>query len=144
MLYRNNVIKYGLVGPRGAWIAGGIEFSFPYAHTTNTVSNVESALHRNADGSATAFVGAIDWVSNMYWQIALTLRPGTASLEERVTALQRNAIEQSLSLLDEHRGARHQRSAVHLPHARDDLRRSVRHRAKLANVEGCRSKLVSE
>ena len=85
MLYRNNVIKYGLVGPRGAWIAGGIEFSFPFAHTTDTVSNVESAVRQNADGSATAFVGAIDWVSNMYWQIELTLRPGAARLEEGVT-----------------------------------------------------------
>ncbi len=85
MLYRNNVIKYGLVGPRGAWIAGGMEFSFPFAHTTNTVSNVESALRQNSDGSATAHVGAIDWVSNMYWEIALTLRPNTARLEEQVT-----------------------------------------------------------
>ena len=85
VLYRNSVIKYGLVGPRGAWIAGGMEFSFPFAHTTDTVSNVASALHQNADGSATAIVGAIDWVSNMYWQIALTLRPDTARLEEGVT-----------------------------------------------------------
>jgi tetratricopeptide (TPR) repeat protein len=85
VLYRNNVIKYGLVGPRGAWIAGGMEFSFPFAHTTDTVSNVASALRQNADGSATATVGAIDWVSNMYWQIALTLRPDTARLEEGVT-----------------------------------------------------------
>ena len=39
----------------------------------------------NTDGSATALVGAVDWVSNMYWEIALTLRPDTARLEERVT-----------------------------------------------------------
>jgi tetratricopeptide (TPR) repeat protein len=85
MLYRNSVIKYGLVGPRGAWIAGGMEFSFPYAHTTDTVSKVGSALHRNADGSATEVIGAVDWVSNMYWQISLTLRPDTARVEEGVT-----------------------------------------------------------
>ena len=85
MLYRNRVIKYGLVGPRGAWIAGGMEFSFPFAHTTDTVSTVESELHQNADGSATAVVGAIDWVSKMYWQIALTLHRDTARLEEGVT-----------------------------------------------------------
>ena len=94
MLYRNNVIKYGLVGPRGAWIAGGIEFSFPFAHTTDTVSKVESALHQNPDGSATALVGAIDWVSNMYWQIALTLRPDTARLEEGVTLFNATALNQ--------------------------------------------------
>lgn len=85
MLYRNRVIKYGLVGPRGAWIAGGMEFSFPFAHTTDTVSTVGSTLHHNSDGSATALVGAVDWVSNMYWQIAITLRPATARLEEGVT-----------------------------------------------------------
>ena len=85
MLYRNRVIKYGLVGPRGAWIAVGMEFSFPFAHTTLTVSTVASDLHQNADGSATAVVGAVDWVSQMYWQIAITLRPDTARLEEGVT-----------------------------------------------------------
>jgi tetratricopeptide (TPR) repeat protein len=85
VLYRNHVIKYGLVGPRGAWISGGMEFSFPFAHTTDTVSTVESTLRQNADGSATAVVGAVDWVSNMYWQIALTLQPNTARMKEEVT-----------------------------------------------------------
>lgn len=93
VLYRNNVIKYGLVGPRGAWISGGMEFSFPYAHTTDTVSTVESLPHQNADGSATAVVGAVDWVSNMYWQIALTLRPDTARLEESVTLFNPTPLE---------------------------------------------------
>ncbi|MGC2160312.1 MAG: DUF5107 domain-containing protein [Silvibacterium sp.] len=85
VLYRNNVVKYGLVGPRGAWIAGGMEFSFPYAHTRTTVSPVESTLRHNPDGSASVIVGSIDWVSNMYSEIALTLRPDTARLQEDVT-----------------------------------------------------------
>lgn len=85
VLYRDHVIKYGLVGPRGAWIAGGMEFSFPFAHTTDTISPVESTLHQNSDGSATAVVGAVDWVSNMHWEIAITLRPDTARVEEGVT-----------------------------------------------------------
>jgi hypothetical protein len=42
-----------------------MEFRFPFAHTTDTVSNVESALRQNADGSTTAIVGTIDWVSNI-------------------------------------------------------------------------------
>jgi len=85
VLYRDHVIKYGLVGPRGAWISGGMEFSFPFAHTTDTVSPVESVLHHNPDGSATAVVGALDWVSNMHWEIAITLHPDTARVEEGVT-----------------------------------------------------------
>jgi tetratricopeptide (TPR) repeat protein len=85
VLYRNHVVKYGLVGPRGAWVAGGIEFSFPYAHTMNTVSPVESTIRHNPDGSASVIVGAIDRVSNMYSEIALTLRPDAARLQEDVT-----------------------------------------------------------
>jgi len=85
VLYRDNVIKYGLVGPRGAWISGGMEFSFPFAHTTDTVSSVNSVLRHNPDGSATCVVGAVDWVSNMHWEISITLRPNTARVEEGVT-----------------------------------------------------------
>ncbi|MHB1935690.1 MAG: DUF5107 domain-containing protein [Acidobacteriaceae bacterium] len=85
VLYRDNVIKYGLVGPRGAWISGGMEFSFPFAHTTDTVSSVNSVLRHNPDGSATSVVGAVDWVSNMHWETSITLRPNTARVEEGVT-----------------------------------------------------------
>ncbi|MGO8718543.1 MAG: DUF5107 domain-containing protein [Acidobacteriaceae bacterium] len=85
VLYRDRVIKYGLVGARGAWISGGMEFSFPFAHTTDTVSSVNSVLRHNPDGSATSVVGAVDWVSNMHWEISITLRPHTARVEEGVT-----------------------------------------------------------
>jgi tetratricopeptide (TPR) repeat protein len=85
VFYRNHVIKYGLIGLRGAWISGGIEFNFPNGHTTDTVSPVSSYYRTNPDGSATAYVGDVDQVSGMYWQVALTLRPGAARLEQRVT-----------------------------------------------------------
>lgn len=85
VLYRNNVVKYGLIGPRGAWVSGGVEFSFPFAHTDVSVSPVESLIQHGPDGSATAVVGAVDWVSNMHWEIALTLRPDTARVEQHVT-----------------------------------------------------------
>jgi tetratricopeptide (TPR) repeat protein len=85
IFYRNHVIKYGLVGLRGAWISGGIEFNFPNGHTTDTVSPVGRRFEQNADGSATVIVGDVDQVSNMHWEVALTLRPGVARLEQRVT-----------------------------------------------------------
>lgn len=84
VLYHYKVIKYSLVALRGAWIPSGMEFSFPYAHTAITVSPIESSLRHNPDGSATAVIGAIDWVSNMHWEVAITLRPDTARLEEGV------------------------------------------------------------
>jgi tetratricopeptide (TPR) repeat protein len=85
VLYRNNVVKYGLVGVRGAWISGGIEFNFPNAHTVVTVSPVESVVRQNPDGSATAVVGAMDWVSGMHWEIALTLAPHSSRVQQNVT-----------------------------------------------------------
>ena len=85
VLYRNHVIKYGMVGLRGAWISGGIEWNFPNGHTTDTVSPVASRFRQNPDGSATVVVGDMDQVSNMHWEVALTLRPGVAHLEAHVT-----------------------------------------------------------
>jgi tetratricopeptide (TPR) repeat protein len=85
VFYRNNVVKYGLVALRGAWISGGIEFNFPNGHTVVTVSPVASTLRQNPDGSATAVVGDVDWVTGMHWEVALTLAPGQALVEQRVT-----------------------------------------------------------
>jgi tetratricopeptide (TPR) repeat protein len=85
VFYRNNVVKYGLIALRGAWISGGIEFNFPNGHTVVTVSPVAATLWHEADGSGTVIVGDVDQVSGMHWEVALTLRPGQARLEERVT-----------------------------------------------------------
>ena len=85
VFYRNHVVKYGLVSLRGAWISGGIEFNFPNGHTTDTVARVAFRTRENADGSASVIVGDVDQVSEMHWEVALTLRPGEARLEERVT-----------------------------------------------------------
>ncbi|MGA2631681.1 MAG: DUF5107 domain-containing protein, partial [Terriglobia bacterium] len=85
VFYRNNVVKYGLVALRGAWISGGIEWNFPDGHTVVTVSPVASTLKRNADGSATVVVGDIDRVTGMHWEVALTLRSGEARLRQDVT-----------------------------------------------------------
>jgi tetratricopeptide (TPR) repeat protein len=85
VFYRNNVVKYGLVALRGAWISGGIEFNFPDGHTTVTVSPVASTFLHGSDGSGTIVVGNVDLVTGMCWEVAMTLRPGQARLEELVT-----------------------------------------------------------
>jgi tetratricopeptide (TPR) repeat protein len=85
VFYRNNVVKYGMVALRGAWISGGVEFNFPNGHTTDTVSRVSYRVLHEPDGGATVVVGNVDQVSEMHWEVALTLRPGQARLEQRVT-----------------------------------------------------------
>jgi len=85
IFYRNNVMKYGLVALRGAWISGGIEWNFPDGHSVVTVSPVASTVLRDAAESATVVVGDIDKVSGMHWEVRLTLRRGEARLEQHVT-----------------------------------------------------------
>ena len=117
VFYRNNVVKYGLVALRGAWISGGIEFNFPNGHTTDTVSPVSFRLFQEPDGSATVVVGDTDQVSEMHWEVALTLRPGQARLEQRVTLFNATPSDQSPLVLGERRGPRDRGHAVHLSHA---------------------------
>ena len=85
VFYRNNVVKYGLVALRGAWVSGGIEFNFPNGHSVVTVSPVAFTTLQSPDGSATVVVGDVDQVTEMHWEVALTLHPGQARLEQQVT-----------------------------------------------------------
>ncbi|PIU87632.1 MAG: DUF5107 domain-containing protein, partial [Armatimonadetes bacterium CG06_land_8_20_14_3_00_66_21] len=83
MFYRNNVVKYGLIAIRGAWISGGIEFNFPTGHTYTTVSPVSWELGED-EGGAWLAVGNICRVSRMEWWVKLTLEPGRRRLKEEV------------------------------------------------------------
>ncbi|MFC1526382.1 DUF5107 domain-containing protein [Candidatus Latescibacterota bacterium] len=84
VFYRNRVIKPGLVGQRGAWISGGIEYNFPTGHTVTGFSPVLGRVRRNDDGSASIVVGDIEKVTRMAWSVTLTLHPGVAALQQDV------------------------------------------------------------
>ena len=92
VLYRNHVLKYGLVALRGAWLAGGMEFNFPNGHTVVTVSPVAFTTRQNPDGSASIVVGDVDLVTEMYWEVTLILHPGQARLEQHVTLFNPTAL----------------------------------------------------
>jgi tetratricopeptide (TPR) repeat protein len=84
LFYANTAMKKADVAPRGAWVAGGIETSFPIAHSRLSVSPVHFATTTHDDGSGTIFVGAVDRISGMEWRVAYTLRPGSAELQQKV------------------------------------------------------------
>ncbi len=85
VLYTNHVVKYGLVGIRGAWCSGGIEWNFPDGHTVTTVSPVDYTTRSEADGSATVVVGDTERIQGMQWAVAIRLRPGRKWVETEVT-----------------------------------------------------------
>ena len=92
MFYDNGSIKKAAVGYRGAWAAFGIEFNFPVSHNWVSMSPVDFAFRQNDDASASIFVGNIDRVYGMQWQVELRLRPKSTLLEEHVTLSNRSDV----------------------------------------------------
>jgi len=85
MFYVNQVIKPGLIGMRGAWISGGIEFNTgPQGHTVTAVSPVSCRFVDFDDGSKAIAVGNIERVFRTQWVAVIRLRPGRSFLEERI------------------------------------------------------------
>src|SRR5690349_4220564 len=92
MFYANPSIKKAQIGYRGAWAAFGIEFNFPVSHNWVSMSPVDFAYSKHADGSASVIVGNIDRVYGMEWSVEMALRPGSTLLEERVTLSNRSDV----------------------------------------------------
>jgi tetratricopeptide (TPR) repeat protein len=90
MFYANPTIKFARIAYRGMWAALGIEFNFPVSHNWMTVSPVDFAMTRDADGGASVWVGNIDRAYGMQWRVQLTLRPGRDYLEQRTTLYNRS------------------------------------------------------
>ncbi len=92
IFYANPSIKKAEIGYRGAWAAFGVEFNFPVSHNWVSMSPVDFAFARHADGSASVTVGNIDRVYGMQWTVELVLRPESTVLEQRVTLYNRSDV----------------------------------------------------
>ncbi len=85
VLYENKVLKPSLIGLRGAWSSGGIEFNTgPQGHTVTCLSPVEAKFVDFADGSKGIAIGNVEQVYHTQWVAVVRLRPGRAFLEERI------------------------------------------------------------
>lgn len=91
VLYTNPVVKYAMVGIRGAWISGGIEWNFPDGHTVTTVSPIDYALRTDPDGTVQVTVGDTERIQRMQWAVTVRLRPGRMYVETEVTLNNRRA-----------------------------------------------------
>lgn len=92
VLYTNHVVKYAMVGIRGAWTSGGIEWNFPDGHTLTTVSPVDYVTRMEEGGSACVVVGDTERVQRMQWAVAIRLRPGRKFVETEVTLNNRREV----------------------------------------------------
>ena len=81
-IYRNEVMKFRDISLRGPWTSGGVEFNFGViGHTPATATPVDYTVRENADGSVSAFVGAMDLPSRTHWRVEVRLPPDRAYFE---------------------------------------------------------------
>jgi len=84
-LYRNTVIQPRLIGTRGAWFSGGIEYNFPISHAPTSSARVNCTTREYEDGSAAIVFGGIETMSFMNWKVELRLYPEKSYMEQNVS-----------------------------------------------------------
>lgn len=73
-IYDNHVVKFRDIAMRGPWTSGGIEANYGIiGHTPNVATPVDYVVERNADGSVTATIGALDLLTRTSWRLAISL-----------------------------------------------------------------------
>lgn len=86
MFYRNPAIKPGLIGMRGAWFSGGIDWNAgPYSHGVTSFSPVHVTAAPEDGGAMSLVIGDTDQTMGTKWCVRLTLHPDRAYLDETIT-----------------------------------------------------------
>jgi tetratricopeptide (TPR) repeat protein len=95
-LYWNHVLKFRQIALRGPWTSGGIEWNFGVVgHSPATATPVDYILNRNADGSVSCVVGAMDLPSRTRWSVTLTVPKDGAVFESRARWINPTPFSQS-------------------------------------------------
>ncbi len=85
VFHKNSVIKPSMIGMRGAFISGGVEWNAgPQVHTVTILSPVDVIAGTNADGSAYLEVSNLEKSLRTQWTVRVTLHPGKAYLDEEM------------------------------------------------------------
>ena len=83
-LYANHVMKFRDIAMRGPWTSGGIEFNFGViGHSPCTSTPVDWHVRTNGDGSASCFVGGMEYITRSFWQVEVVLKGGADEFETR-------------------------------------------------------------
>ncbi len=85
VFHKNSVIKPSMIGMRGAFISGGVEWNAgPQVHTVTILSPVDVISGTNPDGSAYLEVSNLEKSLRTQWTVRVTLHPGKAYLDEEM------------------------------------------------------------
>ena len=76
-IYYNHAVKFRNIALRGPWCSGGIEFNFGITgHAPTSATPIDWCVRTNADGSASYFAGATEYINRTTWQVEVRLAPG--------------------------------------------------------------------
>ena len=83
-IYYNHVVKFRDISMRGPWTSGGIEPNYGiFGHTPNCFSPVDYTTRREADGSVSCIIGALDLLTRSIWRLEINLAPQQACFTTR-------------------------------------------------------------
>lgn len=89
IFYHNHVVKPALIGPRGAWISGGVEWKYPAGHRLTVMMPVDYEVIKNNDGSVTCVVGETELRHRTKWVVSITIEPGKSYIRQDVKLVNR-------------------------------------------------------
>lgn len=94
-IYFNHAVKFRDIAMRGPWTSGGIEANYGIiGHTPNVSTPVDYVVRKNADGSVSAIVGALDLLTNTTWRVETRLAPDQAYFTTSSTWHNGSSLEQ--------------------------------------------------
>ncbi len=93
-IYRQHVIKPGLIGLFGSWLSGGMEFNWPLHHRPSTFMPVEYKLEEAEDGSVTVWMSEHEPMNRMKGMVGVCVYPGKAYFELKVQLFNRTPLPQ--------------------------------------------------
>ena len=93
-VYRQHVIKPGLIALFGSWLSGGMEFNWPMHHRPSTFMPVEYRLEQSNDGSVTLWMSEHEPMNRMNGTVGVCVRPGKALFELKVQLFNRTPLPQ--------------------------------------------------
>jgi len=93
-IYRQHVIKPGLIGLFGSWLSGGMEFNWPLHHRPSTFMPVEYKLEESEDGSVTVWMSEHEPMNRMKGMLGVCIYPGKAYFELKVQLFNRTPLPQ--------------------------------------------------
>lgn len=91
-IYRQSVIKPGLIGLFGSWLSGGMEFNWPLHHRPSTFMPVEYKLEESEDGSVTIWMSEHEPMNRMKGMLGISVYPGKAYFELKVQLFNRTPL----------------------------------------------------